>query len=121
MDEGAYSEAELHGRHSALSGIFEIEFASSRQALQAAVNRIVAVIEAAPNKCRLDRVITRWLKRHLVRMGADVNLDNVNSLVEDQSMSAENLQHWSTKNPARELLLTTSNSALAATHWITTQ
>lgn len=98
VDEGAYTKAKLHGRPSALSGIFEIEFASSRQALQAAVNRIVAIIEAAPNKHRLDRVITRWLKRHLVRMSADVNLDNVNSLVEDQSMLAENLQHWSKKD-----------------------
>jgi hypothetical protein len=33
--------------------------------LQAAVDRLVRLIQADPNKARLDRLITRWLKRHL--------------------------------------------------------
>ena len=30
-------------------------------------------------------------------MGADVNLDRMNSLVEDRGMLAENLRHWAEK------------------------
>ena len=36
---------------------------------------------------------TRWIKRHLSRLGADVNLDQLNSLVEDKNMLAENLEN----------------------------
>ena len=43
---------------------------------------------------RRDRLITRWLKRHLQRLGAEVDLERIHSLVEDQSMLAENLEHW---------------------------
>ncbi|CAO1661767.1 hypothetical protein NYA30BAC_01381 [Halomonas sp. NYA30] len=66
---------------------------------QSAVDRIVAIIQADPNKERIDKIITRWLKRHLQRLGADVNLDQLNSLVEDKDMLAENLENWAHKEP----------------------
>ena len=59
-----------------------------------AVNRIVAIIEKDPNKPRLDKVITRWLKRHLFRLGSEIGLDKINSLTENQGMLAENLENW---------------------------
>lgn len=46
--------------------MFGIENATGdRQALQRAVDRIVAIIQADPNKQRIDEIVTRWLKRHL--------------------------------------------------------
>ncbi|MCG5505434.1 transposase, partial [Ectothiorhodospira haloalkaliphila] len=61
-----------------------------------AVQRLAARIRAHPEKARLDEVITRWLKRHLKRLGAEAEkaLEQVNSLVEDNAMLAENLQTW---------------------------
>ncbi|MEA3643522.1 MAG: hypothetical protein VBE63_26845 [Lamprobacter sp.] len=50
------------------------------------------LIQADPNKARLDRLITHWLKRHLRRLGADIDLKQINSLVEDNAMLAENLE-----------------------------
>lgn len=94
VDEGAFSNVELIKRHTPLSAVFGIEQASSRDDLQAAVNRIVAIIEQTPNKARLDKIITRWLKRHLFRLGAELDLSSINSLTENQSMLAENLQNW---------------------------
>jgi predicted transposase/invertase (TIGR01784 family) len=74
--------------------MFSVENAGdSWESLQRAVDRIVAIIQADPNKERVDRVITRWIKRHLSRLGADVNLDQLNSLVEDKNMLAENLEN----------------------------
>ena len=64
------------------------------QGLQKAVGRIVAIIQADPHKERIDKIITRWLKRHLQRLGAEVNLNQLNSLVEDKDMLAENLENW---------------------------
>ena len=42
----------------------------------------MAIIRSDRNKVRTDRIITRWLKRHLQRLGAEVHLDRLNSLVE---------------------------------------
>ncbi|MCG5517440.1 hypothetical protein [Ectothiorhodospira sp. 9100] len=80
-----------------MSGIFEVEKASKDvDALQGAVQRLASRIRAHPEKARLDEVITRWLKRHLKRLGAEAEkaLEQVNSLVEDNAMLAENLQTW---------------------------
>ena len=46
------------------------------------------------HKERIDKIITRWLKRHLQRLGAEVDLNQLNSLVEDKDMLAENLENW---------------------------
>ncbi|WP_240513245.1 hypothetical protein [Halomonas campaniensis] len=58
------------------------------------MDRIVAIIQADPHKERIDKIITRWLKRHLQRLGAEVNLNQLNSLMEDKDMLAENLENW---------------------------
>ena len=94
VDEGRYTDAELGLHPTPLSGMFSVENAGdSWESLQRAVDRIVAIIQADPNKERVDRVITRWIKRHLSRLGADVNLDQLNSLIEDKNMLAENLEN----------------------------
>ncbi|MCE9681677.1 Rpn family recombination-promoting nuclease/putative transposase, partial [Halomonas alkalisoli] len=78
IDEGRYTDDELAERRTPLSGIFSIEnAASSWEALQQAVDRIVAILQADPLKARIDPVITRWLKRHLKRLGAGVNLERL--------------------------------------------
>jgi len=38
-------------------------------------------------------VIIRWIKRHLQRLRAEINLDQLNSLIEDKDMLAENLEN----------------------------
>jgi len=98
IDEGRYTAEELDQRQTPLSGVFSIENASaSREALQQAVDRIVVIIQADPHKERTDAIITRWLKRHLQWLGAGVNLERLNSLVEDRDMLAENLENWAKK------------------------
>ena len=95
VDEGRYTDEELGLVQSPLSGVFSIAKASkNRQGLQQAVDRVVAIIQADPHKERIDKIITRWLKRHLQRLGAEVDLNQLNSLVEDKDMLAENLQNW---------------------------
>lgn len=95
VDEGRYTDEQLGLVRSPLSGVFSIEKASTnRQGLQKAVDRIVAIIQADPDKERIDKIITRWLKRHLQRLGAEVDLNQLNSLVEDKDMLAENLENW---------------------------
>ncbi|WP_322527374.1 Rpn family recombination-promoting nuclease/putative transposase [Chromohalobacter canadensis] len=98
VDEGRYTDEELGLVQTPLSGVFSVEKASKdRRSLQQAVDRVVAIMQADPNKDRTDAIITRWLKRHLQRLGAEVNLDRLNSLVEDKDMLAENLQTWAQK------------------------
>ena len=98
IDEGRYTDSELGLRQSPLSGVFGVENAGeSWEALQQSVDRIVAIIQANPDKERVDRIITRWLKRHLQRVGAGVDLERLNSLVEDKDMLAENLENMVNK------------------------
>ncbi|MDY0136512.1 MAG: hypothetical protein RBS36_05005 [Thiomicrospira sp.] len=52
------------------------------------------ILKNRPDKQRLDAVITRWFKRHLQRMKLGIKLDQLNSLAEEQTMLAENLQNW---------------------------
>ena len=61
--------------------------------LQQAVDRVVEIIEADPSKERVDKIITRRIKRHLSRLGAEVGLERLNSLVEDRDMLAENIEN----------------------------
>ena len=94
VDEGRYTDEELGLHQTPLSGVFSVENAGhSWKALQQAVDRVVAIIQSDPNKDRTDRIITRWLKRHLQQLGAEVHLDQLNSLVEDRDMLAENLEN----------------------------
>ncbi|MCG5517336.1 MULTISPECIES: Rpn family recombination-promoting nuclease/putative transposase, partial [unclassified Ectothiorhodospira] len=94
IDEGRYTDADLSLRQTPLSGVFSVENAGeSWEALQRAVDRVVAIIQVDPHKERIDRIITRWLKRHLHRLGAGVNLERLESLVEDKDMLAESLEN----------------------------
>ena len=94
VDEGRLSHDDLKRKGSLLSGIFGVENAGkSWEALQEAVKRIVDIINEDPNKGRIDRILTRWIKRHLARLQADVGLGGLNSLVEDKDMLAENLEN----------------------------
>lgn len=98
VDEGRYTDDDLAKRHTPLSGVFSIENATEGyKALQQAVDRVVAIIEADPDKARVDAIITRWLKRHLQRLGAGIDLSRLNSVMEDKTMLAENLENWAQK------------------------
>jgi len=78
--------------------VFEIEKASvDHTSLQQAVDRIVGIIQNDANKERIDKILTRWLKRHLQQLNAGINLDQLHSLVEDKDMLAENLENWRQK------------------------
>ena len=106
VDEGRYTDEELFLRQTPLSGVFGVENAGhSWEALQQAVDRVVAIIQSDPNKGRTDRIITRWLKRHLQRLGAEVHLDQLNSLVEDRDMLAENLENLVKKERLEGILV----------------
>ncbi|MFE8032998.1 Rpn family recombination-promoting nuclease/putative transposase [Thiohalocapsa marina] len=94
IDEGRLSVADLAARQTPLSAVFSLENAATGEALQQAVERAVAVMQADPHKERIDRVVTRWFKRHLQRIGTPVDLSGLNSLIEDRSMLAENIQNW---------------------------
>jgi len=86
----------LISKQTPLSGIFGVENAGhSWEALQQAVDRIVEIVKADPNKDRVDKIVTRWIKRHLQRVApkARLNLDRMSSLVEDRNMLAENLEN----------------------------
>ena len=98
IDEGRYTNEQLAVRHSPLSGVFGIENASrDLDSLQQAVDRVIAIIRADPNKERTDAIITRWLKRHLQRLGLSVDLDQLNSVVEEKDMLAEKLGYLGEK------------------------
>lgn len=101
VDEGAYTDEQLQARSTSVSGIFAIEKASSnKEQMQQAVDRIVQIIQQESNKERIDKVITRWLKRHFFRLGDTQNWERIHSLIEDHAMIAENLQTWAQKERA---------------------
>ena len=95
IDISRYTEQELAQRSTPLSGVFSIEnVVGGPEQLHRAIERMVALIQSDPNRGRIDKVVTRWLKRHLKRLGAEVNVDPINSVVEDKAMLAENLEQW---------------------------
>ena len=58
VDEGRYTDEELGLRQTPLSGVFGVENAGhSWEALQQAVDRVVAIIQSDPNKERTDRIL----------------------------------------------------------------
>ena len=65
--------------------------------MQQAVDRIVEIIRKDPNKERIDKVVTRWLKRHLHYLGDSQNWGRIHSLIEDHAMIAENIRTWEEK------------------------
>ena len=69
-------------RHSALSGVFEkLKNLVDHTSLQQAVDRIVRIIQNDPDEERIDKILTRWLKRHLQRLNADIDLEQLHSLL----------------------------------------
>ncbi|WP_017428916.1 Rpn family recombination-promoting nuclease/putative transposase [Vreelandella jeotgali] len=95
VEERSYSDEDLAERNSPLSGVFGVENAKSGyEALQSAVDRMLASIQAHPHKERMDEIITRWFKRHLKWLGTDVGADELSSLMEDRDMLADNLESW---------------------------
>ena len=59
IDEGAYTDDDLDLTPSPLSAMFSVENAGdSWSSLQSAVDRVVTIIKADPNKNRVDRVVT---------------------------------------------------------------
>jgi len=94
IDIGRYTQDELDQRPTPLSGVFQVENVVGPEQLHHAIERMVALIQSDPNRGRIDKVVTRWLKRHLKRLGAEVNVDPINSVVEDKAMLAENLEQW---------------------------
>ena len=94
VDESRYTDEELGLKNTPLSGMFSVENAGkSFEQLQHAVDRVVAIMKADPNKERIDKIITRWIKRHLRYLSVEINLDQLNSLVDDRDMLAENLEN----------------------------
>ncbi|MEA3639739.1 MAG: hypothetical protein VBE63_07325 [Lamprobacter sp.] len=71
IDEGRYTAEQLSAIDSPLSGLFQVEIAArDRASLQAAVDRLVRLIQADPNKARLDRLMpgaTQTMKELLSR------------------------------------------------------
>jgi predicted transposase/invertase (TIGR01784 family) len=94
VDEGAYSEEELDARHSPISGVFYLENAKNNIQIMQAVEKVVANLQSHPEKARLDKVITRWFKRYLQRIDAQIKLDTFNSLTEEKGMLAQNIEEW---------------------------
>ena len=95
IDEGSYSDEQLQATGNSVSGVFGVEKASRNyQEMQAAVDRLAEIVKQDPNKDRIDKVIIRWLKRHLHYLGDSQNWDHIHSLVEDHAMIAENIRKW---------------------------
>ncbi|MGE4502429.1 MAG: Rpn family recombination-promoting nuclease/putative transposase [Thiomicrospira sp.] len=94
VDEGAYSEQELDARHSPISGVFYLENAKNHTEIMQAVEKVVANLQNHPDRARLDKVITRWFKRYLQRINAQLKLDTLNSLTEEKGMLAQNIEQW---------------------------
>jgi hypothetical protein len=95
VEEQRYSDDDLAERNTPLSGVFGIENASGGyEALQAAIDRMLESIQSYPNKARMDEITTRWFKRHLKWLGTKVDVGELNSLMEDRDMLADNLQNW---------------------------
>ena len=95
IDEGSYSDEQLAATANSVSGVFGVEKASrNHEEMQAAVERLVEIVKQDPNKERIDKVITRWLKRHLHYLGDSQNWEHIHSLIEDHAMIAENIRKW---------------------------
>ncbi len=101
IDEGAYSDEQLEATENTVSGVFSIEKAShSKAQMERVVARMVHLIQQEPHKERIDKVVTRWLKRHFHRLGDTHNWERIHSLSEDHAMITENLKTCAEKERA---------------------
>lgn len=94
LDEGAYSESELNSVHNAVAAVFSLENANTYEAATQAIERMAKAIQALPNKQRIDKAISYWIKRHLQRNLPEVIIPQTEQLLEDTSMLATNMQKW---------------------------
>ena len=94
LDEGAYSDTELNSVHNAVAAVFSLENATEYESAVAAIQRMAQAIQALPDKQRIDKAISYWIKRHLQRNLPEVIIPQVEQLLEDTSMLATNMQKW---------------------------
>jgi len=94
IDESRYSDADLQRVQNPISGVFSIENAQDKEQLKQAVYRLVDLVKADANKERLDQLLTIWIKRYLQRQGVKGNIEQLESLVEEKTMLAENMEKW---------------------------
>ena len=94
LDEGAYSESELNSVHNAVAAVFSLENATNYETAVNAIDRMAQAIQALPNKQRIDKAISYWIKRHLQRNLPEVIIPQTEQLLEDTSMLATNMQKW---------------------------
>ena len=94
LDEGAYSDSELNSVHNAVAAVFSLENATNYETAVNAIDRMAQAIQALPNKQRIDKAISYWIKRHLQRNLPEVIIPQTEQLLEDTSMLATNMQKW---------------------------
>jgi len=100
LDEGAYSDHELAGVRNVVAGIFALENAQGKEEALAVVGRISEALKALPNRERVDRVLTQWVKRYLQRVHPGAMMAVEETLERGEgTMLATNVQKW-----AEELL-----------------
>jgi len=96
IDEGAYSEEELEQIPTPLSAVFSLENATDDQKITEGILRASQIIQLqqGEHRERINKVLTRWIKRHLQRLGLSLNIDSLDGLTEETDMLAENLENW---------------------------
>ena len=95
VDVARFTPEDLAERKTPLSGVFSFETAvRNPEDVQDAVNRMVDILQSNPDHERMDKVVVRWIKRHLQRLGSQVNVDEIDSLLEGNTMLAENIDQW---------------------------
>jgi len=93
IDEGAYSESELEQIETPLSAVFTLENAKDGEKIIQGISRArrIILLQKGEDRERIDKILTRWIKRHLKKLGVSLNIENIDMLVEDIDMLAENL------------------------------
>ncbi len=98
VDEGRYTEAQLEQIETPMSAVFSLENATDDQKMARAILRASKIIQLQQGERRetINKVLTRWLKRHLQRLGLGINIESsIDSLTaEETSMLVENMENW---------------------------
>jgi len=95
LDEGAYSDHELAGVRNVVAGIFALENAEGKEEALAVVGRISEALQALPDRERIDRVLTQWVKRYLQRVHPGAMMAVEETLERGEgTMLATNVQKW---------------------------
>jgi predicted transposase/invertase (TIGR01784 family) len=93
LDEGAYTPDELNQVHNAVSAVFCLENAKTYDDMVLAIEKMAESIKQLPDKQRLDKVISYWLKKHLQRNLPEVEIPQTEQLLEEKSMFALNIRN----------------------------